>query len=134
MKSFIYSAIKLSNAKPDVHCVSKSITDNEQFNHINTGEVYFRAIPREDQINYLLLIAAEQDEFETSFLYAALKLFSSEYSRSIYSKPVLGENTKSARHRKCCIYQNFREEQCFAQSKQFNTDFALLIAAAEGEI
>ena len=62
MKSFIYSALKLSNAKPDVHCVSESITDDEQCNHINTGEVYFRAIPREDQINYLLLIAAAEGE------------------------------------------------------------------------
>ena len=62
MKSFIYSALKLSNAKPDVHCVSKSITDDDQFKYINTGEVYFRAMPREDQINYLLLIAAEQGE------------------------------------------------------------------------
>lgn len=62
MKSFIYSALKLSTAKPDVHCVSESITDNEQFNHINTGEVYFRALLREVQINYLLLVAAEQGE------------------------------------------------------------------------
>ena len=134
MKSFIYSALKLSIAKPDVHCVSKSITDDDQFKYINTGDVYFRAVPREDQINYLLLIAAEQDEFENSFLYAALKLFSSEYSRSIYSKPVLGENITSTRHSTCRIYQNLLKESCFAQSKQFNIDFALLIAAAEGEI
>ena len=62
MKSFIYSAIKLSNAKPDVHCVSESITDDEQFKHINLGDVYFCDLPREDQINYLLLVAAEQGE------------------------------------------------------------------------
>lgn len=62
MKSFICSALKLSIAKPDVHCVSESITDDEQFKFINTGDVYFRAVPREDQINYLLLIAAEQGE------------------------------------------------------------------------
>ena len=62
MKSFIYSALKLSIAKPDVHCVSESITDDDQFKYINTGEVYFRAIPREVQINYLLLVAAEQGE------------------------------------------------------------------------
>ena len=62
MKSFIYSALKLSSAKPGVHCVSESITDDKQFNYINTGEVYFRAVPREDQINYLLLVAAEQGE------------------------------------------------------------------------
>lgn len=134
MKSFIYSAIKLSNAKPDVLCVSESITDDDQFKYINTGDGYFSDLPREDQINYLLLIAAEQDEFETSFLYAALKLFNSKYSRSIYSKPVLGEDITSTRHGKCLVYQNFREESCFAQSKQFNIDFALLIAAAEGEI
>lgn len=134
MKSFIYSALKLAAAKPDVHCVSESITDDEQFNYINTGDVYFRDLPREDQINYLLLVAADLGEFENSFLYAALKLLSSEYSSTIYSKHVLGENTKSARHLKCLSYQNFREEQCFAQSKQFNIDFALLMAAAEGEI
>ena len=134
MKSFIYSAIKLSAAKPDVHCVSEPITDDEQFNHINTGDFLFSGSPREDQINYLLLVAAEQDEFENSFLYAALKLLNCEYSRSIYSNFVLGEDITSARHGKCLVYQNFIEESCVDQSKQFNTDFALLIAAAEGEI
>ena len=134
MKSFIYSALKLSKAKPDVHCVSKSITNDEQFKYINTGEVYFRNLPREVQINYLLLVAAEQDEFENSFLYAALKLFNCEYSRSIYSKSALGEDITSARHCKLLVYQNLAEEKCSDQSKQFNIDFALLIAAEQGEI
>ena len=62
MKSFIYSALKLSNAKPDVHCVSESITDDEQFNYINTSDYMFSGSLREAQINYLLLIAAEQGE------------------------------------------------------------------------
>lgn len=62
MKSFIYSALKLSIAKPDVQCVSESITDDEQFKFINTGDVYFSGLPREDQINYLLLIAAAKGE------------------------------------------------------------------------
>lgn len=62
MKSFIYSALKLSNAKPAVHCVSESITDDEQFNYINLGDAHFSFSSREDQINYLLLIAAEQGE------------------------------------------------------------------------
>ena len=62
MKSFIYSALKLSIANPYVQCVAESITDDEQFKYINTGNVYFSDLPREDQINYLLLIAAEQGE------------------------------------------------------------------------
>lgn len=62
MKSFIYSALKLSIAKPNIHCVSESITDDEQFNHINLGDAHFSFSSREDQINYLLLVAAAEGE------------------------------------------------------------------------
>lgn len=128
MQSFIHSALKLHADDIGFCCADTQITDEVQFNYMNdsyVGSLY--DLSKQTQLNYLLLMAAEQGEFENSFVYSALKLFHHPYLCMTLADSRV---TTIKQWRK--IEKHFDTVMLTPRETQVN--FLLLIAASEGEL